>query len=266
MSRRIARDTLSGALAAATLTLLIEDSIDSAYLNLPMAIGMNDIVMMYIERMVRFFKAYTTDLRNFSTFLLVDRPATESIRLMNLLAGIRTTWGDSDRMDTLEDVYGAISRWVAEDAKPGGLLLDLAKTISKAREHDIARILDALPSWYLYALEVSPAAKMRDRVTIKTSFGRREALMMATRGQRQGDVFVMQLTDPSGMDNTILMTLEDVPVIPTNLDEAELSEETATESRALRGAIKAPVDRGSANMTRARGVHGLGDGAMIIPN
>ena len=252
--------------AILSLTLLIEDSIDSAYLNLPMAIGMNDIVMMYIERMVRFFKAYTTDLRNFSTFLLVDRPATESIRLMNLLAGIRTTWGDSDCMDTLEDVYGAISRWVAEDAKPGGLLLDLAKTISRAREHDIARILDALPSWYLYALEVSPAAKMRDRVTIKTSFGRREALMMATRGQRQGDVFVMQLTDPSGMDNTILMTLEDMPVIPTSLDEAELSEETATESWALRGATKAPVDRGSVNMTRARGVHGLGDGAMIIPN
>lgn len=252
--------------AILSLTLLIEDNIDSQYLNLPMAIGMNDIVMMYIERMVRFFKAYTTDLRNFSTFLLVDRPATESVRLMNLLAGVYTTWGGSDRMDRLEDVYKAITRWVTSESKPGGLLLDLAACISRVEEHDIARMLDAMPSWYLYALEVSPAAKMRDRVSIKTTFARRDAVMVATRGQRPGDVFTMKLEDPAGLSNTVFTSLDDAPVVPTSLDDAELTTEEMNAVSPLAQAVVGPADFGTATMSRPRGLQGLGDGAMIIPN
>jgi hypothetical protein len=252
--------------AILSLTLLIEDNIDSLYLNLPMAIGMNDIVMMYIERMVRFFKAYTTDLRNFSTFLLVDRPATECVRLMNLLAGMKVTWTAGDEMDKMEDVYRTLSRWIADESRPGGLLLDLSACITRAKEHDIARILDGMPSWYLYALEVSPAAKMRDKLSISVSFSKREALMMATKGQRPGDVFTMKLEDPSGLDNSLLMTLDSAPVVPASLDEAELTGEAQNAASPLTQAAVGPAEYGTATRPRPRGLQGLGDGAMIIPN
>lgn len=237
------------------LTLLIEDNIDSDKLNLPVALGMNDIVMTYIERLVRFFKAYTTDLRSFSTFLLIDRPAVESLRLMNLLAGLRVTWSRDDELDAMEDLYRSLARLAADDGKAGGLLLDAVSALGKLREQDIARLLDGAPGWYDLAMHVSPAAKMRDRVTFTTTFGRRDAVMVSTRGQRDGDVYVLPDEGADGLFRPIGAYAK-----PGTLQPAEIGQDPASP------VASAEISRAELYALSRPRPQGLGDGAIIAKN
>ena len=238
------------------LVLLIEDAIDSKNLNLPIALGMNDIVMTYIERMVRFFKAYTTDLRSFSTYLLIDRPAVESLRLMNLLAGLKVTWSRDDTADQIADFYRTLSYWSVSEGKDGGLLLDALGSLGKLKEQDIARLLDSLPSWYQYALRVSPAAKMHDKVSFKVKRSRREALTMSTRGQRPGDVVVIPVQDLFGLGHPTYAT--------TGPSSALFNPSLGTDP----GATLQPAEivREELNASSRPRPQGLGDGSFIIPN
>jgi hypothetical protein len=238
------------------LVLLIEDAIDSNNLNLPIALGMNDIVMTYIERMVRFFKAYTTDLRNFSTYLLIDRPAVESLRLMNLLAGLKVTWSRDDTMDQLADLYRTLSSWAVNEGKDGGLFLDVLESLGSLKEQDIARILDDVPSWFHYALQVSPAAKMHDTVKFKVTGSRREALTVSTRAQRPGDVVVFSLEDEFGLTHPTLS--QTGPTSP--LFNASLGTDPAPSIQ------PAEIVRAELNASSRPRPQGLGDGALIIPN
>ena len=239
------------------LTLLIEDAIDSKRLNLPIALGMNDIVMTYIERLVRFFKAYTTDLRNFSTFLLIDRPAVESLRLMNLLAGLRVTWSRDDALEDVRDELArSVSRWAAADGRQG-LLLDVLAALGRLKKQDIARLLDGAPSWLQLALRVSPAPKMRDRAAIRVSRSARDAVTVATRAQRVGDVSVAALQDEYGLWRPLTST-----VASGNLTPPSLSSEPGSP---LSPAEVTRVEASATATSRPR-PQGLGDGALIIPN
>lgn len=175
------------------VTLLIEEAMDSETLNLPATLGMDDILMQYVERMVMFFKAYTTDLRSFSIFLLVDRPATESLRLMNLLAGIATRWDRDDDPLALDDFFALVSKLLSEEGGAGGaegsvLVGDLLEARGRLMEQDIARMVDNIPGWVLEKLRVEPAAVMHDEAVFRCNPGFGDALTMATRFQRDGDV------------------------------------------------------------------------------
>ncbi len=90
--------------------------------------------------------------------------------------------------------------------------------------------------------------------------------MMATRSQRAGEVFVMKYEDPAGLNNTVFTALESVPVVPSSLDEAELTTEEQSAVSPMSQAVVGPADYGTATRPRPRGLQGLGDGAMIIPN
>jgi hypothetical protein len=238
------------------LVLLIEDAIDSKNLNLPIALGMNDIVMTYIERMVRFFKAYTTDLRSFSTYLLIDRPAVESLRLMNLLAGLKVTWSRDDTADQISDFFRTLSRWAVSEGKEGGLFLDVLGSLGSLKEQDIARLLDGLPSWYNFALRVSPAAKMRDAVAFKVKGSRREALTVSTRAQRPGDVVVVPVQDLYGLGHPTYSATGSAGTL--------FSPSLGTDP----GATLQPAEivREELNASSRPRPQGLGDGTLIIPN
>jgi hypothetical protein len=177
------------------VVFLIEDAIESKTLNLPATMGMDDILMLYVERMVKFFKAYTTDLRAFSIFLLIDRPAVESLRLMNLLAGMRTTWTREDQLEELDDLFASLVKMVNDEGKSGHLLHDLLGVLGRFKEQDIAKFLDSAPSWAMDYIRVEPAAVMHDSATFRAVPGFGDALTMATRRQRDGDVAMAKLSD-----------------------------------------------------------------------
>ena len=181
-----------------SVVFLIEDAIESKTLNLPATMGMDDILMLYVERMVKFFKAYTTDLRAFSIFLLIDRPAVESLRLMNLMAGMRATWTREDQLEELDDLFASLVKMVNDEGKSGHLLHDLLgvlDVLGRFKEQDIAKFLDSAPSWAMDYIRVEPAAVMHDSATFRAvpAFG--DALTMATRRQRDGDVAMAKLSD-----------------------------------------------------------------------
>lgn len=176
--------------ALLTLISLIEDDMKSETLNLRSALGVDDVLLHYVERLIKFFKAYTTDLHEISVFMLIDRPATESLRLMNLLAGILVKMPPNfDGLDDLHDIVDLISKLGFDDGKASSLLTDLADRISSLEEQDIVRFLEYLPSWLVKDLRVNPAAVMQDRVTFNVyNEGQGDTLTMATRFQRSGDI------------------------------------------------------------------------------
>ena len=174
--------------ALLTLTSLIGDTIESRTLNLPAILGVDDILLHYIERMIRFFKAYTTDLRQISTFLLIDRPATESVRLINLLAGLIAKLDFSNRLVDLKDLARAISRFSHDEVKQSGMFTELFEAINKLKEHEIVIIQDHMPVWALQYIRTNPAAVMQDSFNIRGINGLGDHLTMATRFQRNGDI------------------------------------------------------------------------------
>ena len=237
-----------------SLTLLIEDTIHSDNLNLPVALGMNDIVMTYMERLIRFFKAYTTDLRNFSTFLLIDRPASESLRLMNLLAGLKISFSRDDEFD-MSDFYETFWTWAVSDTTN---FEDVIDALVQLDEQDIARIIDGIPSWAQDQLKVSPAAVMRDVVSIKTKFAKRDAVTVTTRNQRKDDISVYQSTDSYGLTlsytstSTATSTLLD-PMLIDDVQGTLLSAYLETSDIAV-------------TTSKLRIRQGLGEGVLIIPH
>ena len=166
------------------LTNLIEEAIDSDSLNLFSTFGTSDVILAYVERLVRFFKAYTTDLRELSIFMLIDRPATERLRLVNLLAGVTTTF---DRFDgvAMSDFASSLVRMLSRD--DFDLEDELLKTFSAFTKQDIADLLDssACRAW---ELRVDPAAALRDAVIVRAIHSVRDAVTVRTRGEPLGAV------------------------------------------------------------------------------
>jgi hypothetical protein len=236
-----------------SLILLIEDSIESATLNLPAAMGMTDIVMMYAQRLILFFKAYTTDLRSFSTFMLIDRPATETVRLMNLLAGMKATWSRDDALDQMKDLYSMIARWSYDEGSPESLLSDALAIFARLQQQDIAEILDLAK---LRARDEvnDPAAVMRDAFAITTSFARRDAVTVHTRAQRAGDVVVTG-TEPDE-DGLFLPFIS--PETNPDLTPGEISDE---DSSGLESVVVTPYTR-QEPLEKPR-TQGLGEGVRI---
>jgi hypothetical protein len=70
------------------ITSLVEDAVASNAFNFSLAFGATDVILTYIQRLIMFFKAYTVDLHDFTMIMLVDRPATETVHLLNYLAGM----------------------------------------------------------------------------------------------------------------------------------------------------------------------------------
>ena len=178
-----------------TLTSLIESSIETKTLNLPAILGVDDILLTYVERLIRFFKAYTTDLRQISTYMLIDRPATESLRLINLLAGINVDLDFDERFELLRDFARAISKFSFKEAKDGGMFNELIEVLGKLKEQEIVKFLEYLPAWAVWRLRVEPAAVMHDTASIRSMNGHGDVLTMATRYQRNGDIVTAQAVD-----------------------------------------------------------------------
>lgn len=108
------------------LVSLIEDKIESGSLNLSTSLGVDDIIMVYVERMIRFFKAYTTDLKSFSTFLLVARPASESLRLLNYIVRTGVSVDEASPAARLRDEQLPLFSFARKDAL----------TVATARQRD----------------------------------------------------------------------------------------------------------------------------------
>lgn len=176
------------------LTVLIEDAIDTGMLNLTTAFGTSDVVLVYVERMIRFFKAYTTDLRDFSTYFLVDKPATEAVRLMNLLAGVKMKFNPNDA-SPLSDIYSSIARFMADEYKGKDLFSDGYSVLARLRQQDIDEIIDFVQRWRVSFSRVSPAPRLTDAALIKTKYVRRDSICVATKSQPTDSVIVLDQTD-----------------------------------------------------------------------
>ena len=73
---------------AGSIIKIIEDVLNMSDFNLTVLFGANDTVMVYIDKMIRFFKAYTTELKNISTDYIFDSPAWNTVRLINYVASV----------------------------------------------------------------------------------------------------------------------------------------------------------------------------------
>ena len=166
------------------LTNLIEEAVDSDALNLFSTFGMSDVILTYVERLVRFFKAYTTDLREMSIFMLIDRPATERLRLMNLLAGVTVSFERFDGV-TMTDFAASVARMLMRD--DAELEDELLKTFGAFTKQDIADLLDS-SSRRVWDLRVDPAAALRDAVAVRTIHNVRDAVTVRTRSAPLGSV------------------------------------------------------------------------------
>ena len=127
--------------AIITMTAIIEDYVRSDALNLTAAFGTDDMITLYAERMIRFFKAYTTDLKEFAVYYLVDRPATETLRLMNLLAEMRTKSSVADGI-AWKDTLATLARVAAP--RESVRLQESADMRSVDSATDILTLLDEL--------------------------------------------------------------------------------------------------------------------------
>lgn len=159
------------------LTNIMEEALGSDGLNLFSAFGTSDVILTYVERLIRFFKAYTTDLRDLSVYMLIDRPSTERVRLMNLLAGVTVEF---DRFDGL--TMQETAKWIAGLLEGDAIALEdtLLAGFSGMTKQDIADLIDS-SSVSTSNLLVNPAAVMRDQIVITSTHGRRDALTVQTR-------------------------------------------------------------------------------------
>lgn len=216
-----------------SLTVLVEDAIDSDVFDLTTAFGTNDVIMTYVERMVRFFKAYTTDLRDFSTFVLIDRPATETIRLMNLLAAVDVNWTRSSNL-VLQELVSMLITWSASENEDKDFLTDAHAIFAKISEQDIAEIFDAIELWRSLLRNVDPSPRFRDAAHIRTTFGRKDHLTVRTRRQRPEDIKVTE--DAAG--DLLLHSARLRTEAPGNISSAELTDRTETSSGLTTGVIR----------------------------
>jgi hypothetical protein len=163
------------------IVVLLEDALEGTDLvDLSTVLGSFDIMKVYVERMVRFFKAYTTDLHDFSTFFLVDRPAVESLRLMNLLSGVEASWTRDDLPLGLLEVHDWLIEWSRSEE---GVWLEEARGIlGKLGKQEIVEILERVGRVRTAWLRVSPAAGWRDTIAIRAGVPRRDSLCIRTRG------------------------------------------------------------------------------------
>jgi len=124
--------------AILALATILEDAIQAKTFSLSSAVGATDVLLQYVERLIRFFKAYTTDLKDFATFMLVDDPAFETVRLMNLLAGVQGSWLRADGR-VLNDMLAAVSVW----ARTNYLHLeDVGRVLSRHLPEDAIEAVD----------------------------------------------------------------------------------------------------------------------------
>ena len=105
--------------AILAIAAIMEDAIRAKTFNFATAFGVTDIILQYVKRLILFFKAYTTDLKSFSVFMLVDAPAFETVRLMNVLAGVRASFLRADG-SPMADSQRILSSW----GRAGRLRLD----------------------------------------------------------------------------------------------------------------------------------------------
>lgn len=127
--------------ALLSLTVLLEDALDSDSVNLAVSLGINDVLVVYVERMIRFFKSYTTDLQRFSTYILISRPATETARLMNLLAELKVSWTAADAL-RLAELTNLLSK--LRHAESDEIFTDLQFLLARLEKQDIGEFRDEL--------------------------------------------------------------------------------------------------------------------------
>ena len=70
------------------LTTLVENAINTENFSFSLSTGVNTLILDYVERMIRFFKSYTVDLKEINTYMQIDDPNFESIHLMNIIKEI----------------------------------------------------------------------------------------------------------------------------------------------------------------------------------
>ena len=70
------------------LTTLVENAISTENFSFSLSTGVNTLILDYVERMIRFFKSYTVDLKEINTYMQIDDPNFESIHLMNIIKEI----------------------------------------------------------------------------------------------------------------------------------------------------------------------------------
>jgi len=68
------------------LAASVEDTIDIEEFDLSLSVGVADLLLTQVKRLINYFKAYTTDLTDVQAFLLVNDKAQDGVHLMNLLA------------------------------------------------------------------------------------------------------------------------------------------------------------------------------------
>jgi hypothetical protein len=122
------KDYVSGITA---ITTLIELYVDKNLINISKMFGTDDIIMLYIERLIKFFKSYTVDLHKFGSLMLIDREATESIRLINQLEKMMTVRRPVDPSPVWDDEFHFKIKFMRRDS--------LTVTTRQQRKNDIKK-------------------------------------------------------------------------------------------------------------------------------
>ena len=241
--------------ALLSLTVLLEDALDSDSVNLAVSLGINDVLVVYVERMIRFFKSYTTDLQRFSTYILVARPATETVRLMNAVAELKASWTAGDVL-RLAELTGLMAK--LRHAESDELLADLEFILAGIEKQDIAELFDRLSGIRVRARHVTPAPPLRDTARLETRFGRRDVLTVKTRRQSDGSV----VTINTRREDPETGLLE--PVLLPERDDGELLGGTALRLPfGSGGPTEGYVGRPAGSLHRRPPIQGLADGATI---